>query len=225
VDRALASEAGCESSSLSRGIFINTEEVSLVNPEKMIEIRWHGRGGQGAVTSAEILAEAAIGEGKYSQAFPSFGPERRGAPVLAFVRISADHPIRIRSSITEPDIVVVLDPGLLRVVNVAAGLKPDGIVIINTTKTAEQIRKEFNIQAKIATVGATKIALECLGVPITNTTMLGAVEKVAEVVKMESLKEPIDKRFGRVAEKNIASMKRAYAETVIKELSVDQIRR
>src|SRR5512136_30481 len=105
----------------------------------MVEIRWHGRGGQGAVTSAEILAEAAISEGKYAQAFPSFGPERRGAPVLAFVRISADQPIRVRSSITEPDIVVVLDPGLLRIVNVAAGLKPGGVVIINTIKNAAQI--------------------------------------------------------------------------------------
>ncbi|HEX7475076.1 MAG TPA: 2-oxoacid:acceptor oxidoreductase family protein, partial [Dehalococcoidales bacterium] len=113
----------------------------MANPEKMIEIRWHGRGGQGAVTSAEILAEAAISEDKFAQAFPSFGPERRGAPVLAFVRISPNQPIRIRSSITEPDVVVVLDPGLLRIVNVTSGLKPGGIVIVNTTKTAAQIRQ------------------------------------------------------------------------------------
>ena len=97
----------------------------------------------------KYLAEAAISEGKYAQAFPSFGPERRGAPVLAFVRISASQPIRIRSSITEPDVVVVLDPGLLRIVNVASGLKPGGIVIINTTKTAQQIRNEFNIKATL----------------------------------------------------------------------------
>jgi pyruvate ferredoxin oxidoreductase gamma subunit len=191
----------------------------------MIEIRWHGRGGQGAVTSAEILSEAAISEGKFAQAFPSFGPERRGAPVQAYVRISPDHPIRIRSSITEPDVVAVLDPGLLRAVDVASGLKPGGIVIINTVKTASQIRQEFNIKATIATVGATKIALELLGVPITNTTMIGAVLKVTEAVKMESLLEPINKRFGRLGEKNIAAFKRAYAETVIEEYAVDKARR
>jgi pyruvate ferredoxin oxidoreductase gamma subunit len=195
----------------------------LVNLDNMIEIRWHGRGGQGAVTSAEILAEAAISEGKYAQAFPSFGPERRGAPVLAFVRISAHQPIRIRSSITEPDIVAVLDPGLLRIVDVASGLKPGGIIIVNTTKTARQIREEFNIKATVGTVQATRIAMEQLGVPITNTTMIGAVVKATEAVKIESLYEPINKRFGRLGEKNIAAMKRAYSETVIEELKVGQI--
>jgi pyruvate ferredoxin oxidoreductase gamma subunit len=191
----------------------------LVQPGKLIEIRWHGRGGQGAVTSAEILAEAAISEGNYAQAFPSFGPERRGAPVLAFVRISAGQPIRIRSSITEPDVVAVLDPGLLRSVNVASGLKPGGIIVINTIKTAKQIHDEFHITAPIATVGATRIALEQLGVPITNTTMIGAVLKVTEAVKMESLFEPITRRFGKNAEKNISALKRAYAETIIEELA------
>jgi pyruvate ferredoxin oxidoreductase gamma subunit len=196
----------------------------LVNPGKMIEIRWHGRGGQGAVTSAEILAEAAISEGKYAQSFPSFGPERRGAPVLAFVRISVDQPIRVRSSITDPDVVVVLDPGLLRIVNVASGLKPGGVVIVNTIKNAAQIQKEFNINATIATIGATKIAMELLGVPITNTTMIGAVVKVTEAVKVESLVEPINKRFGRLAGKNFDAMKRAYAETVIEEFNVGKVR-
>jgi pyruvate ferredoxin oxidoreductase gamma subunit len=195
----------------------------LANPEKMIEIRWHGRGGQGAVTSAEILAEAAISEDKFAQAFPSFGPERRGAPVLAFVRISPNQPIRIRSSITEPDVVVVLDPGLLRIVNVTSGLKPGGIVIVNTTKTAAQIRLEFNITATLGTVTATKIATELLGVPIVNTTMIGAVLKATEAVKMESLSKPIMERFGRNGEKNIQSMKRAYAETLIEELAVGKI--
>jgi pyruvate ferredoxin oxidoreductase gamma subunit len=197
----------------------------LGNPEKMIEIRWHGRGGQGAVTSAEIMAEAAISEGKYAQAFPSFGPERRGAPVQAFVRINAYQPIRIRSSITEPDVVVVLDPGLLRIVNVASGLKTGGTVIINTTRTAGQIHTEFNIPTAIATVGATRIAMEQLGVPITNTTMIGAVLKVTDVFKIESAFEPIRRRFGRLGDKNIESMKRAYTETVIEELNIGQTRR
>jgi pyruvate ferredoxin oxidoreductase gamma subunit len=194
----------------------------LENPEKMIEIRWHGRGGQGAVTSAEILALAAIAEGKYAQAFPSFGPERRGAPVQAFVRISASQPIRIRSSITKPDVVAVLDPGLLRIVDVASGLKPGGIVIVNTVKTAQQIRDEFHIKARIGTVGATKIAQEMLGVPITNTTMIGAVVKATGAVKVESLIEPLKERFGRLADKNIDAMKRAYAEIIIEEYAVDK---
>jgi pyruvate ferredoxin oxidoreductase gamma subunit len=197
----------------------------LANPEKMVEIRLHGRGGQGAVTSAEILSEAAISEGKYAQAFPSFGPERRGAPVQAFIRISANQPIRNRSSITEPDVVVVQDPGLLRVVNVTSGLKPGGVVIINTTKTAAQIRQEFNITSRIATVGAAKIAMETLGVNIVNTTMIGAIMKVAEPVKMESLVHPIVSRFGKNGEKNVAAMKRAYAETVIEELTGGKVSR
>ena len=193
-----------------------------MNPEQMIEIRWHGRGGQGAVTSAEILAQAAISEGKYAQAFPSFGPERRGAPVLAFVRIHPDKPIRVRSSITEPDVVAVLDPSLLGIVNVASGLKPRGIVIVNTIKNAQQIREKFNIKATIATVGATKIAMEVLGVPITNTTMIGAVLKATNAVKIESVFEPLRQRFGRLGDRNIEAMKRAYLETVIEEFIGDK---
>ena len=186
----------------------------------LIEIRWHGRGGQGAVTSAELLAQAAINEGKYAQAFPSFGPERRGAPVLAFVRISSSKPIKVRADITKPDVVVVLDPGLLRIVDFTSGLKKDGIVVINTIKSAAQIKQELKIGSAIATVNATKIARELLGVPITNTTMVGAVIKATGVVKLESLYEPLKNRFGRLAEKNIGAMKRAYDETIVEERAI-----
>jgi pyruvate ferredoxin oxidoreductase gamma subunit len=192
----------------------------LAESKEFIEIRWHGRGGQGAVTSAELLAQAAISEGKYAQAFPSFGPERRGAPVLAFVRISASKPIKVRAEITKPDVVVVLDPGLLKIVDFTSGLKKDGIVVINTVKSAEQIRKELKIDSAIVTVNATKIARELLGVPITNTTMVGAVLKATGAVKMESLLEPLKHRFGRLAEKNIGAMKRAYDEAVIEERAI-----
>lgn len=192
----------------------------MAEPKEFIEIRWHGRGGQGAVTSAELLAQAAISEGKYAQAFPSFGPERRGAPVLAFVRISASKPIKVRAEITKPDVVVVLDPGLLKIVDFTSGLKKDGIVVINTVKSAEQIRKELKIDSAIVTVNATKIARELLGVPITNTTMVGAVLKATGAVKMESLLEPLKHRFGRLAEKNIGAMKRAYDEAVIEERAI-----
>ncbi|MBM4433183.1 MAG: pyruvate ferredoxin oxidoreductase subunit gamma [Chloroflexi bacterium] len=192
----------------------------MAETKEFIEIRWHGRGGQGAVTSAELLAQAAISEGKYAQAFPSFGPERRGAPVLAFVRISANKPIKVRAEITKPDVVVVLDPSLLKIVDFTSGLKKDGIVVINTIRSAEQIRKELKIDSAIVTVNATKIAREFLGVPITNTTMVGAVLKATGAVKMESLLEPLKHRFGRLAEKNIAAMRRAYDEAVIEERAI-----
>jgi len=189
----------------------------VIDTNQLIEIRWHGRGGQGAVTSAELVAQAAINEGHYAQAFPSFGPERRGAPVLAFVRISNEQPILIRAEITEPDVVVVLDPGLLPIVNVTSGLKASGIVVVNTKKQAEQIRQEFGINWTLATVDATKIAKELLGVPITNTTVVGALVKATGVVGLESLLEPLQHRFGRLAERNTNAMRRAYEETVVKE--------
>ena len=179
----------------------------------MIEVRLHGRGGQGAVTSAELVALAAIAEGKYAQAFPSFGPERRGAPVLAFIRTS-DQPIRVRSGILQPDVVVVLDEALITVGNALSGLKKDGTIIINTQKSIQDIKKEYNITTKVAVVNATRIARETLGLPITNTTMLAALVKVTGVVKLESLIEPLKHRFGRIAEKNINACRRAYEETV-----------
>ncbi len=189
----------------------------MIEKNSIVEIRWHGRGGQGAVTSAELMALAAIIEGQHAHAFPSFGPERRGAPVLSFVRISRQEPIKVRAEITEPDVVVVLDPGLLPIANVTLGLKDGGMVIVNTRKQADQLRQEFNIKHSIATVNATKIARETLGVPITNTTMVGAVVKATGVVNLESLEEPLKHRFGRLAERNFQAMKRAYDETVIKE--------
>jgi 2-oxoacid:acceptor oxidoreductase gamma subunit (pyruvate/2-ketoisovalerate family) len=180
----------------------------------MIEIRLHGRGGQGAVTSAELLALAAIHEGKYAQAFPSFGPERRGAPVVAFCRIDIE-PIRLRTNIHNPDLVMVLDPSILRLVNVSGGLKEDGILVTNTKYSGKQIRDELGIRHSIGTVNATRIAQEELGIPITNTTMLGSLLKAREIFDPESLIEPFKKRFGRVAEKNIRAFQRAYEETKV----------
>lgn len=189
----------------------------MIDLTKLVEIRWHGRGGQGAVTSAELLAQAAIEEDKYAQAFPAFGPERRGAPVVAFVRVDSKRPIRVRSEIIHPDIVVVLDPGLLSIVNITSGLKKNGIVVINTRKQVEQIRQELCIRNSLATIDATKIAKELLGVPIVNTTMIGALLKASKLVKLDSLLRPIEHRFGRIAHKNIDAMKRAYNETLLVE--------
>jgi len=189
----------------------------VIDTTKLVEIRWHGRGGQGAVTSAELLAKAAIDEGKYAQAFPSFGPERRGAPVLAFDRISPKVQIRVRAEITEPDVVIVLDSGLTKVVNVTSGLKPGGLVIVNTKHSTEDIAKEFGNKWSVAVVDATKIAKEVLGVNIVNTTMLGALLKATGVVEMGAVKEPLQERFGRLAERNYNAMKRAFDETKVKE--------
>ena len=189
----------------------------MTDTTDLIEIRWHGRGGQGAVTSAEILAKAAIGEGKYAQAFPAFGAERRGAPVLAFDRISSKAPIRIRAEVTEPNVVVVLDSSLLRIVNVTSGLKEKGTLIINTKERLEDIESKFGNRWRLAIIDATSIARELLGVPIVNTTMLGAVLRATGLVKLESLHEPLKQRFERLAERNIKAMERAFKETVVKE--------
>ncbi len=180
----------------------------------MVEIRFHGRGGQGAVTSAELLALAAIEEGKFAQAFPSFGPERRGAPVVAFCRIS-DEPLKIRANIYEPDIVIVLDASLLKIVNVAAGLKPEGILVTTSKDSPEKVKNELKINNKVAVVDAVRIAREVLGLPITNTTLLGTLIKASGIVKKESFLSPLNKRFGRIAEKNRSAFDRAYLETVI----------
>jgi pyruvate ferredoxin oxidoreductase gamma subunit len=189
----------------------------LTDTAELVEIRWHGRGGQGAVTSAELLARAAIAEGKYAQAFPSFGPERRGAPVLAFDRISEKEPIRVRAEIAEPDVIVILDPGLVSIVNVSAGLKEGGVIIVNTKKSLEDTSAWFDNKWRVAVVDATKIARELLRVNIVNTTMLGALLRATGVVKIESLNEPLEVRFGRLAERNINAMKKAYQETEVKE--------
>ena len=212
MDRALASEAGCGRSSRPRGV---SERGDDIDTGSIIGIRWHGRGGQGAVTSAELIAQAAIAEDKHAQAFPSFGPERRGAPVQAFNRISSTTPIRIRAGITTPDIVVVLDPGLLRIMNVTSGLVPGGLVVINTKKSAAELENDTLSRFRLATIDATAIAREILGIPIVNTTMLGALVRASSVVKLESLFAPLGKRFGRVADKNIRAMEKAYKETAV----------
>jgi pyruvate ferredoxin oxidoreductase gamma subunit len=177
----------------------------------MKEIRFHGRGGQGAVTAAELLAVAAFYDGKYCQAFPFFGVERRGAPVTAFSRID-DRFIRIRSQIYEPDYIVVQDATLLEVIDVADGLKRGGIAIINTEKKPEKIK--LKTKADIRTVNATQIALDVLGVPIVNTAMLGAFAAITGEVSLDSLKKATAKRFPeKIAIKNAKAVEVAYGAT------------
>lgn len=180
----------------------------------MIEMRFHGRGGQGAVTSAELVARAAIGTGKYATAFPSFGPERRGAPVVAFARVD-EHPIRLRSKIYAPDAVIVLDPSLLDIANPAEGLKDSGILIINSSHAPEVIKQRLGYSGKLAVVDASRIAKEVLGLPITNTTMVGALAKATALMAVEELKGPFRERFGKIADRNIQAMQRAFDETSV----------
>lgn len=175
------------------------------------EIRWHGRGGQGAVTASQILAAAALLDGKYVQAFPEFGPERAGAPVRAFTRIS-DEPINIHSQIYTPDVVVVIDPTLLKTANVTEGLKKGGKLIVNTDKTPEEVKKEVNVQdVEVYTVNATRIALDVIGRALFNTPMLGALIKATGVTSLDSVIKETRSRFpGPIGDKNVEMIKRAF---------------
>jgi len=186
-----------------------------------VEIRFHGRGGQGAVTAAKVLASAAVDEGKYALAFPEYGAERRGAPVLAFTRID-EKPILEREPILEPDIVVVFDPSLEPEIYMK-GLKPNGMLVINTKKTVDQVVKlleEHGLQKPrcIARLDATDIALKHLRAPIVNTSMLAALVRAAKVVRLETLEDNIRKVFAErphIAEANIKAMEEAYNSTEV----------
>jgi 2-oxoacid:acceptor oxidoreductase gamma subunit (pyruvate/2-ketoisovalerate family) len=179
------------------------------------EIRIHGRGGQGSVTAAEVLARAAFIEGKWVQAFPYFGAERRGAPVKAFARISSE-PLLVHSQVYKPDHVIVLDPFIYKVVDVSEGLKKDGIIVLNTTKSP----KEIGLEARhAATVDATGIALELnllvAGLPIVNTSILGAFAKATEEVKLSSVLRAVKETWsGSAGEKNAKAAELAYERLV-----------
>ena len=180
----------------------------------MMEFRWHGRGGQGAWTASELLARTALDEGKYIQSFPEFGPERMGAPVTAFTRISLE-PIRLHCAIYEPDVVVVLDNTLLKTVPVTAGLtSDDNCLIINSTEEPGVLKERLKVtKGKVWTVPATEIALRILGAPITNTALLGCVAKATGIVTMEGIKKTLSGRFrADLAEKNFAVVNEAYRE-------------
>lgn len=179
----------------------------------MNEIRIHGRGGQGAVTFGEMIARAAFHDGREGQAFPFFGVERRGAPIMAFARID-DRYIRLKQQVYEPDAVVVLDSTLLDAVDVSEGLKKGGVVLVESQGgQAVKVRGAEKAKAKVFAVDAMTIALEEIGKPFANTPMLGAFAKATGLVSMNSLEASIREKFsGEIAEKNIRAMKRAYKE-------------
>jgi len=185
----------------------------------LTEIRWHGRGGQGAKTASLLLADAAFNTGKYIQGFPEYGPERMGAPITAYNRIS-DTPITIHSNIYEPNYVVVVDDSLLESVDVTAGLKEDGAIIINTTKTPDEVRPLLNgYKGKVCTIDAKTISLETLGAYFPNTPMLAAVVKVskvmAEQVFLDDMVGSFKHKFAKkpeVIEPNMKALERSLKE-------------
>ncbi len=183
-----------------------------------IEIRWHGRGGQGTVTAAKVLADACLSGGRYVQAFPEYGPERSGAPLRAYNRVS-DKELRMHCPVLHPDVVAVADATLLDGVNVAEGAKENTVFIINTAKNPSEMRAAMRLSSKqrVYTLDATKIAIECFGRALPNAPMLGAVSKVTAIVGIEALLEDVRKSFGKkfsqkIIDGNLEATKRGYEE-------------
>ena len=186
----------------------------------LIEIRWHGRGGQGAKTAALLFADAALSSGKFIQAFPEYGPERMGAPVTSFNRLSSK-PILLHSGVTNPDVVIVLDPTLIESVDVTEGMPANGTIIINTEKAPAEVKGKLKVEQgiKVFTIDASKISKETIGRDIPNTPMLGALIKATGLLDfkemLEDTKEKLKKKFKskpEVIEGNIKAIERAFAE-------------
>jgi pyruvate ferredoxin oxidoreductase gamma subunit len=187
--------------------------------EDLIEVRWHGRGGQGAKTAAQFLAEAALDTGKYIQAFPEYGPERAGAPIKTYTRISSK-PINLHCAVTNPEYVVVIDP-TLTTPGVVEGLSEQGVLLVNTTESPDSVRKQTGFKTgKVATVDATGISLDTLGRSMPNMPMLGALLKIAPLVELDALYKKTKKKFlKKIGEEktkaNIEGIKIAYEKVRI----------
>ena len=188
--------------------------------KELTEIRWHGRGGQGAKTAALLFADAALAQGLYIQAFPEYGPERMGAPVAAFNRISSK-PILLHSGVNNPDIVIVLDPTLIESVDVTEGMPDNGVLLINIEKSPADVKAIFNITGsiKVFTVDASRISKETIGREIPNTPMLGALIKATGILDFKSMVEDMRKKLEKkfkskpeVIEGNLKAIERAYGE-------------
>ena len=182
----------------------------------MFEVRIHGRGGQGVVTAAEMLSIAAFEEGRHSQAIPSFGSERMGAPVVAYVRID-DEPIEVTEPVIHPDLLIVQDPTLFHAVDIFTGLRPDGFVLVNSRHSVEQLGIEDAARrlppGHIVTVAATELALEHLGRPTPNTVLLGALAALTDVIGLESVVKAINDKFsGDIAARNVAAARAAFEQ-------------
>jgi pyruvate ferredoxin oxidoreductase gamma subunit len=183
-----------------------------------VEIRWHGRGGQGTVTAAKVLADACLSGGRHVQAFPEYGPERAGAPLRAYNRIS-EKALRMHCPVLNPGVVAVVDASLLDAINVSDGAKDDAVFVINTSKDPKEIRAKLNAKPsqKVFTVDATKIAIDTIGRPMPNAPMLGAVNKATGIVSMEVLLNDVQGSFGKkfaqkIIDGNLEAVKRGYEE-------------
>ncbi len=189
----------------------------MAEKEALIQMRWHSRGGQGAKTAADFFTQVAISEGKYSQAFPEYGPERSGAPMRSYTRVSSE-PIKLHSAVYVPNILIIVDPTLIGPVNVLEGLPEDGIIIINTKLAPAEARQEFGIEGyNLFTIDATGIALDELKRNIPNMPMVGALVKVTDLVQLDNVIEGLRKTFSgkfgeEVVEKNVNAINRAYKE-------------
>ncbi|MBI5196661.1 MAG: 2-oxoacid:acceptor oxidoreductase family protein [Nitrospirae bacterium] len=184
----------------------------------LVEIRWHGRGGQGTVTAAKVLADTCLSGGRYVQAFPEYGPERAGAPLRAYNRISSKE-LRMHCPVIAPNIVSVVDVTLLDSIKVAEGAVKDAIFVVNTSKDPKEIRTKLSAEQaqKVFTIDATKIAVECIGRAMPNAPMLGAVCKVSGLVTLEHLLEDVRKSFGKkfsqkIIDGNLDAARRGYEE-------------
>lgn len=190
--------------------------------KEMFEILWHGRGGQGAKTAATMVAHVAMEEGQYSQGFPEYGPERMGAPIKGYTRISSN-PITVHCSINEPDAVVVLDPSLLEAIDITQGTDKNTLFILNTKEYPAKIRERLKIEGgKIYTVDATGIAIDEIGRPIPNVPAIGALLKAADILSLESCKHDIKKKFSakfgsKIVDGNIKALERAFDEVNTEE--------
>jgi len=183
-----------------------------------VEIRWHGRGGQGTVTAAKVLADTCLSGGRYVQAFPEYGPERAGAPLRAYNRISSTK-LRMHCPVLEPDIVAVADATLLDSINTAEGAKENTIFLVNTSKDPKEIKEKLKAgqNQKVFSLDATKIAIECFGRAMPNAPMLGAVCKITGLITLEHLLEDVKKSFGKkfsqkIIDGNLEATKRGYEE-------------
>lgn len=183
-----------------------------------VEIRWHGRGGQGTVTAAKVFADACLSGGRYVQAFPEYGPERAGAPLRAYNRVSFKE-LRMHCPVTNPDVVVVVDSSLIESIDVTEGAKDDAKFIVNTSKDPSEIREKLQLKPtqKVYTVDATKIAIECFGRPLPNSPMVGALNRVTGLVELEVLLDDVRKSFGKkfaqkIIDGNLLAVKRGYEE-------------
>jgi pyruvate ferredoxin oxidoreductase gamma subunit len=185
---------------------------------EMVEIRWHGRGGQGTITAAKLLADACLSGGRHVQAFPEYGPERAGAPLRAYNRISQKE-LRMHCPVLNPNVVAVVDATLLDAMNLAEGAKEDAVFVVNTAKTPKEIREKLKASAsqKVFTIDASKISLDTIGRPMPNTPMLGAVTKAAGVLALDVLLQEVKGSFGqkfaqKIIDANLAAVTRGFEE-------------